>query len=85
MARMTRTQISLDERQYQFLKREASLTSMSLSAIVRALIDERLAAQATSAPRLADAFGFFSSGASEGLDHDHYLYGWPREGFDVVP
>ena len=35
MARMTRTQISLEDEQYRFLKREAARRELSLSSVLR--------------------------------------------------
>lgn len=78
MARMTRTQVSLEEKQYLFVKKEAARQGKSLSAIVRDLIEGRMTAQVSDGPRLGDIVGFFSGGGLEGLDHDHYLYGWPK-------
>jgi hypothetical protein len=78
MAHMTRTQVSLDEQQYLFVKRQAALRGMSLSAVVRELIAQQMAVRSAEEPRLDDVVGFLSSGGLEGLDHDHYLYGWPR-------
>lgn len=75
---MTRTQISLEDKQYLYLKREAAAGGTSLSAVIRGLIDSRMCAQSAEGPRLEDITGFFSSGGLEGVDHDHYLYGWPK-------
>lgn len=43
MARMTRTQITLEEDEYLFLKAESAETGESLSSVVRGLIRARMA------------------------------------------
>jgi hypothetical protein len=78
MARMTRTQISLEDKQYLYVKRQASARGSSLSAVIRDLIDSDMGAQCAEGPRLEDMAGLFSGGGLEGVDHDHYLYGWPK-------
>jgi hypothetical protein len=42
MARMTRTQITLEEDEYLFLKSEAAHRGSSLSSVVRDLVRERM-------------------------------------------
>lgn len=78
MARMTRTKISLDENQHLYVKTEAAAHGTSLSAVIRELIDRQMAARGADGSRLDEMVGFFSSGCLEGVDHDHYLYGWPK-------
>lgn len=78
MPRMTRTQISLEERQYLFVKNEAAVRGTSLSGVIRELIEGRMRARDSESPRLDDIVGFFSGGGGEGIDHDHYLYGWQK-------
>jgi hypothetical protein len=78
MGRMTRTQISLDEQQYVYVKGEASSRGVSLSAVIRELIDHHRAERSREGPRLDDLVGFLGSDGLDGIDHDHYLYGWPR-------
>jgi hypothetical protein len=75
---MTRTQISLEDKQYLYIKRVAVARATSLSAVIRELIESHMAAQSAEGPRLEDMTGFFSGGGLEGVDHDHYLYGWPK-------
>ncbi len=79
MARMTRTQISLEEEHYLFVKNEAVRQRTSLSAVIRKLIESSMGAQAGRGPRLEDMTGLFPGGGLEGIDHDHYLYGWPKQ------
>ena len=42
MARMTRTQITLEEDEYLFLKNQAAKTGSSLSSVVRGLVRARM-------------------------------------------
>ncbi|MDN5870908.1 MAG: ribbon-helix-helix domain-containing protein [Nitrococcus sp.] len=46
---MHRTQISLEDAQYKALVQESRRRGMSISALIRALVDARLPAQATRA------------------------------------
>lgn len=78
MGHMTRTQISLEHKQYRYVKNEAAARGTSLSAVIRDLIETHMGAQSLEGPRLEDMTGFFSGGGLEGVDHDHYLYGWPK-------
>jgi hypothetical protein len=75
---MTRTQISLEDIQYLYLKTQAAARGSSLSAVIRDLIDSDMGAQRAEGPRLEEMAGLFSGGDLEGVDHDHYLYGWPK-------
>jgi hypothetical protein len=42
MARMTRTQVTLEEDEYLFLKAQAAATGASLSSVVRGLVRARM-------------------------------------------
>ena len=42
MARMTRTQITLEEAEYRFLKTQAAASGVSFSAVVRGLVRDRM-------------------------------------------
>jgi hypothetical protein len=84
MARMTRIQISLDESQHLYVKTEAAVRGTSLSAVIREFIDRQMIARNAEGPRLDEMVGFLSSGGLEGVDHDHYLYGWPKRSGDRV-
>lgn len=79
---MTRIDISLDENQRHFLSKMAAARGISLSAVIRELIDRQMIARNTGGPRLDDMVGSISSGGLEGVDHDHYLYGWPKRSAD---
>lgn len=64
---MRRTQISLDEVTYQALKREAHQRSVSMSEIVRELIQGHLCDRPRRELRLED-FTFIGSGANDRPD-----------------
>lgn len=73
MARMTRTQISLDPIPYDFVKSEAVLHGVSLSEIVRTLIEERMAARSVIPGSIMQIAGLIQDGTAVGLDHDRLL------------
>ena len=73
MVRMTRTQISLDPTQYDFVKSEAVLHGVSLSQIVRGLIAERMAACAVTPDTIMRLAGLIQDGTVAGADHDRLL------------
>ena len=73
MARMTRTQISLDEGQYRFAKRQAAERGISLSSYLRALIEERMEAEATRKYDIMDLAGLFEDGGVTQEDVDLIL------------
>lgn len=73
MARMTRTQISLDPTQYDFVKSEAVLHGVSLSEIVRALIAERMASRSVVPESIMQIAGLIQDGTVAGADHDRLL------------
>ena len=76
---MKRTQIQFEESQYQRLRRIAQLQHTSISAVVRSLVDEGLAARRgdsapTGAAALLEISGVASGGPTDlGLRHDDYL------------
>ncbi|MCL4491482.1 MAG: ribbon-helix-helix domain-containing protein [Nitrospirae bacterium] len=73
-----RTQISLEDWQYQTLLEISRKKKKSLSAIIRELLSEKLSAQATrkEADPISELMGI---GSGDGLpvarEHDKYLYG----------
>ena len=76
MARMTRTQITLEEDEYLFLKSEAAERGGSLSSVVRELVRTRMGLE----PRgplhvweLADLLEDVEYDGSSGADHDQML------------
>jgi hypothetical protein len=75
MARMTRTQVTLQEEEYCFLKTRAAQTGTSLSSVVRALVRKDMHHAAFSAPHVWDLAGFVTESDFSGKDHDAVLYG----------
>lgn len=75
---MKRTQISLSETEYAFLRREAGRRGMSMAAIVRELIRDRMGRRSRLQPnhplRNMIALGR-GDGAPVSEKHDEYLYG----------
>lgn len=59
MGRMTRTQVSFDEVQYRFLKREADERGMSLAAYLRGLVDREMAGRGSSESDIMALAGMF--------------------------
>jgi hypothetical protein len=90
---MVRTQVYLPRDIYQRLQKRAAENDLTLAVQVReALVDYLERTDATEAPILrADDPIFQLIGAAsskEGdlsVNHDHYLYGWPKREADIVP
>jgi hypothetical protein len=72
---MTRTQISLNEEEHRYLKLEAAGEGVSLSALIRRLVRERMNAKEAGATTVADLVGLFGDPGVTGRDHDALLYG----------
>jgi len=77
-----RTQISLDDWQYQMLLEESRKTRKSLSQIIREMVSERfsrvLAGKKKKDP-IYDIIGIGKGdGSSVAREHDKYLYGTKR-------
>ncbi len=68
MTRMTRTQISLEDEQYRFLKREAARRKLSLSSVLRELIDVRMREMVAAGTSIMSMKGIFSDGRPTGPD-----------------
>ena len=77
MARMTRTQITLEEAEYRFLKTQATTSGLSLSAVVRSLVRERMDRTVADAPRVWELAGLITQSDFSGKDHDAILYAEP--------
>lgn len=76
---MHRTQISLEERQYQSLMHEAYRVHTSLSALIRRLIDDYLQTQKPIDNPIAALTGIAEgTGEAVGRNHDQILYGKSR-------
>jgi len=73
---MHRTQILLEQWQYDTLRSLAERRGTSLSALVRAILTEHLEEDARRAERrLSQIEGIAEGPADLGRDHDRYLYG----------
>jgi hypothetical protein len=74
---MVRTQIYLDEREYESLRQEAFRRRRSISAILRQLIDERLIAKSQKKSQgLKEIVGIFKDKKTDvARYHDDYLAG----------
>lgn len=73
---MLRTQISLTEEQHSRLRNLAAQKQTSMSALIREMVDQRLAHLSTGDPgeRARLAIGAFRSGAGDiARNHDDYL------------
>lgn len=86
MTRYVTTNLRFPEETFRELKYEASRRGTSLASLVRESVDRYLGWAADAA---APEFGkdpmdgwigaIASSGGDESSNHDHYLYGWPKE------
>jgi len=74
---MQRTQILLDDWQYQALKARAQREGSSMSELLRQILDAHLrkGKGGAQAPRLADIRAVGEDRAARGRDHDRFLYG----------
>lgn len=78
---MHRTQLLLEEWQYEALRTRAEREGRSLSALVREILRISLASPPPDyrRGRLAEIEGIGEDKATYGEDHDHYLYGDTKE------
>jgi hypothetical protein len=76
---MHRTQISLEERQYDFLAQESSRQGISLSELIRRLISDYMRQHPTE-PDPLDRLAGIAEGDGEAVGrlHDDYLFGRSR-------
>ena len=74
---MHRTQISLEQEQYRLLGIEARRLGISLSALIRSLVDEYFQAGGAPVQDPLDAVTGIGSGTGDpvGREHNRYLYG----------
>ena len=74
---MHRTQISLEHEQYRLLGTEARREGISLSALIRRLVDQHFNSGAARAIDPLEAVAGIGSGtgAPVGREHNRYLYG----------
>ncbi len=78
MARMTRTQVTLERDEYEFLKAEAGERGCSLSSVVRGLVRTEMVRASSTVPHVWEIAGLFADGEFSGKDHDAILYGEPE-------
>ena len=76
MPRMTRTQVTLEEDEYLFLKTQAAQSGTSLSSVVRALVRARMSGAPDAAPHIWDLAGIITDCDYVDEDHDTLIYGW---------
>lgn len=79
MTRMTRTQISLDETQHRYLKSAAAEQEMSVSALLRELVDREMNRCYENGPHVWELAGLIDDGLVSGRDHDRILSGHADE------
>ncbi len=72
---MQRTQILLDDWQYQALKARAQREGRSMSELLRQMLDAHLKKSGARTPRLADIRAVGEDRTARGRDHDRFLYG----------
>lgn len=84
MARMVRTQVTLDEAEYRFLKTEAAMREVNLSSLVRALFREDMLRATEEVPHVWDVTGLVETSDVSGKDHDEVIYNtWAEESGEV--
>lgn len=77
---MHRTQLLLEEWQYEALRARAEREGRSLSALIREILRTSLAPSAPTSPsRLGEIEGIGEDADSYGEDHDRHLYGETKE------
>lgn len=80
---MIRTQIYLSRAEYEFLQTESTRSGEPMAAVIRALIDERMALPDDiweNNPMLAEPVDPDFIGPEDGsINHDHYIYGCPKK------
>ena len=76
---MHRTQISLEHEQYRLLGIEAKRQGISLSALIRRLVDGHFKARMEPKQDPLEAVMGIGSGTGDpvGREHNHHLYGSP--------
>ncbi len=78
---MRRTQIGLNEREYDFVRHEARRRRTTVAAVIRELIHDRMAKKRRVAPDhpLRDIIGLGrGDGSPVSEKHDQYIYGQPE-------
>jgi len=76
---LVRTQVQFDEEQHRKLKEEAFQRGISVSALLREIVDGRFAPRPRRKRELRKLWAFIGSGRSDASDvsihHDNYLSG----------
>lgn len=76
---MHRTQIILDDWQYQVLRAKADQEGRSMSDLVREILRAALKQPPRKNSRLDEISGIGEDAATYGRDHDQFLYGEDRD------
>ena len=78
---MHRTQVNLEEWQIEALRARASAEGCSLGALIRDIVTAFLAPDPERRKRVLDSIEIVDDGGAHDVarDHDHHLYGWPRD------
>lgn len=76
---MHRTQIILEDWQYQVLRAKAEQEGRSMSELVREILHAALRTPSPQHSRLGEMEGVGEDAATCGRDHDRYLYGASEE------
>ena len=77
---MHRTQLLLEEWQYETLRARAEREGRSLSALVRELLQNSMPQPVTSSGRIDKLEGIGEDTGAYGKDHDRFLYGVRQDG-----
>ena len=72
---MQRTQILLDDWQYEALKAQAARQGRSMSELMREMLDSFLGKAPERGPKLDDIRGIGGDRKASGRRHDEFLYG----------
>ena len=72
---MQRTQIMLDDWQYEALKAQAERQGRSMSELLREMLDASLRREPSRGPGLEDIRGIGADRKASGRFHDEFLYG----------
>ena len=72
---MHRTQIILEDWQYQVLRAKAEREGRSMSDLIREILHTTLSQPSRQQNRLGEIEGVGEDAATYGRDHDQYLYG----------
>jgi len=72
---MQRTQIMLEDWQYETLKAQAERRGRSMSELLREMLDASLGKEPSLTPGLEDIRGIGADRKASGRRHDEFLYG----------